>query len=307
MITNNNNKMIPMSTLQTLVVDDSPSARVILKRLLEKSGIQVHLSNSGSEAISFLKENSPDLIFMDHTMPGMDGLETTKAITTNPKTASIPVVMYTSNDDEGYAENAKEHGAMGVVSKPASSEKLFSVLSDLFTIHRNQLESLNNNFNQRLDQFYNNMERLVEDRLAESEIMLHQHVDAKFTSTLQQKNSELPSKPREVLPLIHTITDAKIHQLNIELRNHMSAKLDVISQDLREDNRLHNQQFISEFGAQLASSSKIQTTSSPQPVFSRLITAISPRTLINAACEMVLSPNFYLGVLISACAILISL
>lgn len=299
--------MIPMSTLQTLVVDDSPSARVILKRLLEKSGIQVHLSNSGSEALRFLKNNSPDIIFMDHTMPGMDGLEATKAITSNPKTASIPVVMYTSNDEEGYAENAKEHGAMGVVSKPASSEKLFSVLSDLFTIHRNQLESLNNNFNQRLDQFYSDMERLVEDRLAESELMLHQHVDAKFTASLQH-TTEPATKPKEVLPLIHTITDAKIHQLNIELRNHMSAKMDVIGQDLLADNRHHNQQFINEFSHQLAAPMAIPpSVSTDIQGMSRLAHALSPKSLFNSACNMLMSPNFYLGVLISACATLISL
>jgi len=292
--------MATMSTLQTLIVDDSASARVVLKRLLEKSGIQVHLSCSGSEALSFLKNHSPDLIFMDHTMPGMDGLEATKAITSNPKTASIPVVMYTSNNEEGYFENAKEHGAIGIVSKPVSTEKLFSVLTNLFTLHSNQQETLNQRFNQRLERLYSDIEILVENKLAESQDRLKEQLQQNLRPSLPQKN-------REVLPLIHTITDSKIHQLNIELRNHLSAKLDVMSQDLRDDNHHHNQQLLGEFKSQLPELQSHAANTKNLSFLQKLQASLSPKAIFNAASNMVLSPSFYLGILITLCAYFISL
>ncbi len=292
--------MAIMSTLQTLIVDDSASARVVLKRLLEKSGIQVHLSCSGSEALNFLKNHSPDLIFMDHTMPGMDGLEATKAITSNPKTASIPVVMYTSNDEEGYFENAKEHGAIGVVSKPVSTEKLFSVLTNLFTLHSNQQETLNQRFNQRLDRLYSEIETLVETKLAESQHQLEEQLQ-------QNQRTASPQKNREILPLIHTIADSKIHQLNIELRNHMSAKLDVMSQDIRDDNLYHNQQLLGEFRSQLPEFQSHLPDRTNLDFSQRLHASLSPKAILTSASNMIVSPNFYLGILITLCAYFISL
>ncbi len=289
-----------MSTLETLIVDDSASARVVLKRLLEKSGIQVHLSCSGSEALSFLKNNSPDLIFMDHTMPGMDGLEATKAITSNPKTASIPVVMYTSNDEEGYFENAREHGAIAVVSKPVSTEKLFSVLTNLFTLHSNQQETLNQRFNQRLGRLYSDIEAMIETKLTESQHQLKEQLQ-------HEQRSSLPQKNREILPLIHTITDSKIHQLNIELRNHMSARLDVMSQDLRDDNLHHNQQLLGEFKSQLPEFKSQLTHTTNLSFTQRLHASLSPKAVLISAGNMVLSPNFYLGILITLCTYFISL
>lgn len=295
-----------MNALQTLVVDDSPSARVVLKKLLEKSGIQVHLSNSAPEAINFLQNHSPDLIFMDHTMPGMDGLEATKAITTNPKTSSIPVVMYTSNNEAGYFESAKQHGAVDIVSKPASTEKLFSVLTNIFALHQDQQDMFNQRFNSRLDRFYNDIESLVEKKLAESEQSLRKQVETQLNNLTNDNTTEDKAKTRELLPLIHTITDSKIHQLNIELRNHMSAKLDVMGQDLIEDSRYNNQQLIQEFKSQLPTPSPRLGFGHTPNYNQKLLSALSPNAMVNAVASMLLSSNFYLGVLIASCAILIA-
>jgi len=295
-----------MNALQSLVVDDSPSARVVLKKLLEKSGIQVHLSNSAPEAIHFLQNHSPDLIFMDHTMPGMDGLEATKAITTNPKTSSIPVVMYTSNNEAGYFESAKQHGAVDIVSKPASTEKLFSVLTNIFALHQDQQDMFNQRFNSRLDRFYKDIENLVEKKLAESELSLKKQVEVQLSNLTHDGIAEDRAKTRELLPLIHTVTDSKIHQLNIELRNHMTAKLDVMGQDLIEDNRYNNQQLIQEFKSQLPGSpTRLEYGNTPN-YNQRLTSALSPNAMFNAVTSMLLSSNFYLGVLIASCAILIA-
>ncbi len=65
---------IAMARKRALVVDDSKSARVILSRMLEKYDIEVDMAESAEQAIEYLQHDRPDAIFMDHLMPGMDGL-----------------------------------------------------------------------------------------------------------------------------------------------------------------------------------------------------------------------------------------
>jgi CheY-like chemotaxis protein len=85
-----------MTRYRALIVDDSKSARVSLAKLLEAHELAVEFAVTGEEALEFLKHQLVDVIFMDHTMPGMDGLEAVTAIKGNPRTAMIPVMMYTT-------------------------------------------------------------------------------------------------------------------------------------------------------------------------------------------------------------------
>jgi CheY-like chemotaxis protein len=59
-----------MAFKRALVVDDSRSARVAMKIMLEEHGLGVEFAESGEEGLEFLKKNLVDVIFMDHTMPG---------------------------------------------------------------------------------------------------------------------------------------------------------------------------------------------------------------------------------------------
>ncbi|MDG2278359.1 MAG: response regulator [Pseudomonadales bacterium] len=120
-----------MAINHALVVDDSRSARVALKKSLEEHGLAVSLCSSGEEALDFLKKNQPDVIFMDHTMPGMDGLEAVAAIKANPETAMIPVMMYTTREGEVYVGQARALGAVGVMPKNVAPTQLFETLAEL--------------------------------------------------------------------------------------------------------------------------------------------------------------------------------
>ena len=120
-----------MTIKNALIVDDSKSARTMLKRLLEKMDIVSLAVESAEEALIYLEDQQPDVIFMDHMMPGMDGIEATQSIKSNPKTQSIPTVMYTSKEGESYLTLAKSHGAFGVLPKPASQKAVMSVINAL--------------------------------------------------------------------------------------------------------------------------------------------------------------------------------
>ncbi|HYM34840.1 MAG TPA: response regulator [Steroidobacteraceae bacterium] len=106
-----------MANKRALIVDDSRSARVILSRMLEAHGLQVDTAESGEQALEYLKDARPDVVFMDHLMPGMDGFETVKIIKNNTLTESIPVMMYTSQEGDDYVREARALGAAGVLSK----------------------------------------------------------------------------------------------------------------------------------------------------------------------------------------------
>jgi len=120
-----------MSFKRALVVDDSKSARRVLGALLEKHKLIVESAASAEEALELLKRQPVDVIFMDHTMPGMDGLEAVSAIKKNPRTAMIPVMMYTAKEGEVYVGQARALGAVGVLPKQVRPAELFEVLLNL--------------------------------------------------------------------------------------------------------------------------------------------------------------------------------
>jgi CheY-like chemotaxis protein len=120
-----------MGQKRALVVDDSKSARVILSRMLEKYDIEVDMAESAEQAIEYLKLGRPDAIFMDHLMPGMDGLQAVKEIKSNPQTATIPIMMYTSQEGELYVGQARALGAMGVLPKQVRPVDVSKVLYEL--------------------------------------------------------------------------------------------------------------------------------------------------------------------------------
>ncbi|MDE1460857.1 response regulator [Spartinivicinus poritis] len=120
-----------MAISSALVVDDSKSARYSLRKMLEKMDVSVAFAESGEQALESLGDSQPDVIFMDHMMPGMDGLEATQAIKNNPEWAGIPVVMCTSKDGDEYAAEAKSYGAVGVLPKPATLKQIAEILDSL--------------------------------------------------------------------------------------------------------------------------------------------------------------------------------
>lgn len=117
-----------MTIKNALIVDDSKSARIMLQRLLEKLNVVSLSVGSAEEALSYLENERPDVIFMDHMMPGMDGLEATSTIKNNPKTQNIPTIMYTSKEGDSYISLAKSHGALGVLPKPANQQAVMAVI-----------------------------------------------------------------------------------------------------------------------------------------------------------------------------------
>ncbi len=116
---------------RALIVDDSRSARVILSRMLEQHAMTVDTAESAEQALEYLQRNRPDVIFMDHLMPGMDGFQAVQAIKADPLTATIPLMMYTSQEGELYVSQARALGAVGVLPKTVRPVDVSRILYQL--------------------------------------------------------------------------------------------------------------------------------------------------------------------------------
>jgi DNA-binding NarL/FixJ family response regulator len=116
--------------VKVLLVDDNPEARYLLrKRLVDKRGLTiVGEATDGGEALQKVQELSPDLVIMDVSMPGMDGVEATRRI--KEQFPQISVVAFSSFGDELYTNAMREAGAVGYVLKDAPAEELIMCLND---------------------------------------------------------------------------------------------------------------------------------------------------------------------------------
>jgi CheY-like chemotaxis protein len=123
-----------MVAKRALVVDDSKSARAFLAKLLEEQQLEVDAAETAEQAIDYLGQNRPDVIFMDHLMPGMDGFQAVQAIKSNPRTAMIPILMYTSQEGELYLGQARALGAVGVLPKTVAPADVLTVLQQLHLV-----------------------------------------------------------------------------------------------------------------------------------------------------------------------------
>lgn len=106
-----------MSTKHALIVDDSRIAQVKLRKMLARYDLDVTCVNSAEEALSFLSYKLPAVVFMDHMMQGMDGFEALRVIKSNPDTAMVPIIMYTSKTGDLYVGQARALGAIDVLTK----------------------------------------------------------------------------------------------------------------------------------------------------------------------------------------------
>ncbi len=117
--------------MKVLLVDDSKAARFAMGKLLKDQGLEVEMAASGEEALDKIATETIDIVFMDQSMPGMGGIAAATAITSNEKTAHIPVVLCTGNEGSKLEQMAEEAGAIGVLTKPPQEDKLKAVLATI--------------------------------------------------------------------------------------------------------------------------------------------------------------------------------
>ncbi len=109
---------------KVLVVDDNAINLKVFTRLIKKTRIQVYEAESGKECLELLRSQPVDMIFLDHMMPEMDGIETLHAIRDNKLCEGIPVIMLTANAIVGDREKYITEGFDDFLSKPIIPDEL---------------------------------------------------------------------------------------------------------------------------------------------------------------------------------------
>jgi two-component system, NtrC family, nitrogen regulation response regulator NtrX len=105
-----------------LVVDDEAEIRRSVRMILEYEGYEVMEASSGPEGVALAERESPDLVFLDIKMPGMDGLDALQRI--KSATDSIPVVIISGHGTVSTAVEATKAGAFDFIEKPLASERV---------------------------------------------------------------------------------------------------------------------------------------------------------------------------------------
>ncbi len=111
-----------------LVVDDEPDFINIVTSILKKEGYNVLSASNGLEAISRVKEQKPDAILMDRTMPEMGGDEALTRLKDSPDTLSIPVILVTSLGKYDDISGAYKLGADAYITKPYTRSQIIQGL-----------------------------------------------------------------------------------------------------------------------------------------------------------------------------------
>jgi two-component system cell cycle response regulator DivK len=114
-----------------LIVDDNLLNLKLLKRLLEVEQYQPLTAKSAEETLALLERFHPRLILMDYQLPGMDGVELTKQIRSNPKNKDVIIVLATSYDQKGEEQKARAAGCDGYIMKPIDTQALSGLVADL--------------------------------------------------------------------------------------------------------------------------------------------------------------------------------
>jgi two-component system cell cycle response regulator DivK len=114
-----------------LLVEDNEMNRDMLSRRLTRRGYEVVMAVDGEQGVAMATSESPALILMDMSLPGVDGWEATRQIKAAPATGAIPVIALTAHAMEGDREKALAAGVDDFDTKPVELERLLGKIETL--------------------------------------------------------------------------------------------------------------------------------------------------------------------------------
>jgi two-component system, cell cycle response regulator DivK len=120
-----------MNQKTILYVEDNEFNRKIVKQLLAQTRYRLLEAADGETGVRMAQEELPDLVLMDVQLPKMSGLEATRRLRADPRTAAVPIVVITSYALSGDAEKAKEAGATAYLAKPYSPRDLLAKIREI--------------------------------------------------------------------------------------------------------------------------------------------------------------------------------
>jgi two-component system, cell cycle response regulator DivK len=114
-----------------LYVEDNEFNRKIVRQLLARTSYRLVEATDGEAGVAAARESPPDLILMDVQLPKMSGLEATRQLRADPRTAGVPIIVVTSFALSGDDEKARSAGANGYLAKPYSPRDLLAKIREI--------------------------------------------------------------------------------------------------------------------------------------------------------------------------------
>lgn len=116
-----------------LVVEDNPANMKLVVFILQKSGHEAIQAADAEAGLRAAREQQPDLILMDVQLPGMDGLEATGILKSDPATSRIPVLALTAMAMRGDEDRVRAAGCDGYIAKPIDYKALLAQVEQALT------------------------------------------------------------------------------------------------------------------------------------------------------------------------------
>lgn len=118
-----------MSAPKILIIEDNPLNMELAADLLTEAGYEVLQASTAEKGLQLARSLLPNLILMDTSLPGMDGLQATMILKSESETQHIPVISLTANAMKGDEETARAAGAMAYVTKPIDTRTFVKDIS----------------------------------------------------------------------------------------------------------------------------------------------------------------------------------
>lgn len=117
-----------------LVVEDNPTNMKLAVLLLESAGLRVLCADNARDGIALARAEAPQLVLMDIQLPGMDGLEATRLLKTDPATRGIQVIALTASAMREEEERIRAAGCDGYITKPIDCQQFLAEIGRRLTV-----------------------------------------------------------------------------------------------------------------------------------------------------------------------------
>lgn len=125
------------ANLTILLVEDDEDTRYMMRLGLEGRGYRVIEAENGEKGVELALSEPADVILMDLSLPGIDGLEATKRIRNDQRLRSVPIIAVTAHQETDFREGAKASGFDAYVTKPIDFDWLRELLTGLIVLDKN--------------------------------------------------------------------------------------------------------------------------------------------------------------------------
>lgn len=116
---------------KVLVVDDEPNIVLSLEFLMEQAGFEVATAEDGEQALAQVRDDQPDLLLLDISLPGISGFDVLERLRSEEATARLPIIMLTAHGRDVEREKGMALGADDYITKPFSTQTLVEKVKTL--------------------------------------------------------------------------------------------------------------------------------------------------------------------------------